>query len=168
LGSEATPEAGGWPSDKVDGGIPRRKRPRPVAWFRWCLAFAAVGLVAWAMLSPGGIGARLSGFGSSISGTVSELTQSAELDKATKMFDRWYAEQGRYPDYTQSQLDEQPDASWGAGMDVTWCTPRDIVLTSLTAAGTVSRLLIDGKVVGDVPGRVACPVDLVDPAPWKR
>jgi hypothetical protein len=139
-----------------------------VPWFRWFVAVAVAGLVGWATFSPGGIGARLSGIGSSISGTVSQLTQSRDLDQATKMFDKWYVEQHGYPDYTQSQLDEQPDASWGAGMDVSWCTRRDIVLTSLTASGTVSRLLLDGKVVGDVPGRVACPVDLVDPVPWKR
>lgn len=137
-------------------------------WFRSVLAVAVAGLVGWATLSPGGIGARLSGIGSSISRTVSELTQSRELDQATKMFDKWYVEQRGYPDYTQSQLDEQPNASWGVGMDVSWCTSRDVVLTSLTASGTVSRLLLDGKVVGDVPGRVACPVDLVDPLPWKR
>jgi hypothetical protein len=84
------------------------------------------------------------------------------------MFDRWYAQQGSYPNYTQSQLDEQGGASWGEGMDVSWCTPRDVVLTSLTASGLVSRLLLDGEVVGDVSGRAPCPVDLVDPRPWKR
>jgi len=110
----------------------------------------------------------LSGMGSSISGTVSELTQNSQLEKATKMYNGWFDDQGRYPNYTQSQLDESSDSSWGAGMDVAWCTPRDIVLTSLTAAGTVSRLLIDGKKVGDVTGRVACPVDLVNPLPWQR
>ena len=137
-------------------------------WFRWLLAIAAAGGLAWASLSPGGIGARLSGFGSSLNGTISELTQNRALESASKMFDGWYAQQGSYPDYTQSQLDDQSGDSWGVGMDVSWCTPRDVVLTSLTASGTVSRLLLDGKVVGDVSGRVGCPVDLVDPTPWKR
>jgi hypothetical protein len=84
------------------------------------------------------------------------------------MFDTWYVQQGSYPDYTQSELDQQPGASWGEGMDVSWCAPRAVVLTSLTASGTISRLLLDGKVVGDVSGRVGCPTDLVDPLPWKR
>jgi len=84
------------------------------------------------------------------------------------MFDGWYRQRGSYPNETQAQLDQDPDASWGAGMDVTWCTPRAVVLTSLTASGTVSRLLLDGKVVGDVEGRVACPADLVNPLPWQR
>jgi len=53
-------------------------------------------------------------------------------------------------------------------MDVSWCSPRDVVLISLTASGTVSRLLLDGKVVGDVHGKAACPTDLVEPLPWKR
>jgi hypothetical protein len=132
------------------------------------MGVAAGGAVLWAALSPGGIGARLSGVSSSLSGTVAELTQSRELDSATKMYNGWFTAQGAYPDYTQAQLDDQPNASWGEGMDVSWCTPRDVVLTSLTASGEVSRLLLDGKIVGDVPGRVACPADMVNPLPWKR
>jgi hypothetical protein len=139
-----------------------------VPWGRWIFGLAAAGALAWASLSPGGIGARLSGMSSSISSSVADLTQNRTLENASKMFDAWYVQQHGYPDYTQSQLDEQPNASWGEGMDVSWCTPRDVVLTSLTASGTVSRLLLDGKVVGDVQGRVGCPADLVDPAPWKR
>jgi hypothetical protein len=129
---------------------------------------ALAALVGWALISPGGIRSYLSGIGSSIDSTVHVLTQSRDLERATKMFNAWYAEQGRYPDYSQSQLDEQADAGWSPGMDLSWCTPRAVVLTSLTASGTVSRLLLDGKVVGDVSGAVACPVDLVDPLPWKR
>jgi hypothetical protein len=132
------------------------------------LAAGLVCLIAWAMASPGGIGARLSGIKSSLSGTVAELTASRELEQATKVYNRWFKEQGHYPDYGQSELDQQPGASWGPGMDVIWCAPRAVVLTSLTASGTVSRLLIDGKVVGDVPGRVGCPADLVNPLPWQR
>jgi hypothetical protein len=120
----------------------------------------------WASSSPGGLRARIFGIESSIKGAVSDVTQNRELDRATKTFDGWYDQQGQYPDYSQSQLDERTD--WSTGMDVTWCTPRDVVLTSLTASGVVSRLLIDGKKVGDVSGRVACPVDLVSPAPWQR
>jgi len=41
------------------------------------------------------------------------------------------------------------------------------VLVALTAAGTVSRLLVDGKVVGDVSGQEPCPADLTKPLPWK-
>jgi hypothetical protein len=129
------------------------------------LAAAALG---WAALSPGGLEARLTGVDSGLRNAVSNLTQNRALENASKMFDGWYAQQGTYPNETQSELDQDPDASWGAGMDVSWCTPRDVVLTSLTASGTVSRLLLDGKVVGDVTGRVNCPTDLVDPVPWQR
>jgi hypothetical protein len=132
------------------------------------LALAVVGALAWASLAPGGLRKRLTGIDSSITGTVSDLTQSRSLDKASKMFDTWYTQQGRYPDYTQSQLDEMGNADWSEGMNVAWCTPRDIVLTGFTASGTVSRLLIDGKVIGDLDGQRPCPVDLVEPAPWKR
>ena len=127
-----------------------------------CLAAAAV------IGRPGTIHDRVFGIGSSISGGVSKLTESGELGDATKTFNDWHEQQGQYPNYTQSELLERSDVAWGAGMDVTWCTPRDVVLTSFTASGTVSRLLIDGKKVGDLHGRVPCPVDLVNPLPWTR
>jgi hypothetical protein len=152
----------GWSSD------PRHRYRRPIPWGRWFLFAVVLAVLVWAAGSPGGISARLAGLDSSIRGTVSNITESRDLENATKMFDNWYDQKGQYPDYTQSQLDEQPNTSWGVGMDVNWCTPRAIVLTSLTASGTVSRLLIDGKKVGDVPGRIGCPVDLVNPLPWQR
>lgn len=169
MGGEAPPEAPGWSNDARDGWSSehRHRRRRPIPWGRWFLIAAVLAGLGWAARSPGGISARLAGLDSSIRGTVSNLTQSRELEQATKMFNGWFAEKGQYPRYTQSQLEQMPDASWGVGMEVSWCTPRDVVLTSLTASGTVSRLLIDGKKVGDVPGRVACPVDLVNPVPWQ-
>jgi hypothetical protein len=132
------------------------------------LAIAVLGGLAWASLSPGGLRARLSGVDSSVSGAVSDLTQSRSIDQASKMFNTWYAQRGGYPDYTQSQLDEMANADWSEGMNVAWCTPRDVVLTGFTASGMVSRLLVDGKVVGDLEGQVACPAAVDDPAPWKR
>jgi hypothetical protein len=167
MGSEEAPEPS-WPNDVSEREHTYRRPRRPVPWFRVCLALAVVGALAWASLSPGGIRARLSGVDSSISGGVADLTQSRSLDQASKMFDTWYTQRGAYPDYTQSQLDEMANADWSEGMNVSWCTGRDIVLTGFTASGTVSRLLIDGKVIGDLDGQVQCPVDLVDPAPWKR
>ncbi len=125
-------------------------------------------MLAWASLSPGGLRARLSGVDSSVSGAVSDLTQSRSIDQASKMFNTWYTQRGAYPNYTQSQLDETANADWSEGMNVTWCTPRDIVLTGFTASGTVSRLLVDGRVVGDLDGQVPCPADLTNPVPWKQ
>jgi hypothetical protein len=168
LGTEEAPEVAGWRQGGAEPSSARRRRPRHIPWGRWFLGAVAAAGLAWASLTPGGIGARLSGVDSSLSGAVADLTQSRALDKASKMFDGWYTQQGTYPRYSQSQLDEQGNANWSEGMDVTWCTPRDVVLISFTASGTVSRLLLDGKVVGDVPGRVGCPTDLVEPLPWKR
>jgi hypothetical protein len=126
-----------------------------------------VGLV-WMSTAPGGLRGRISAIGSSISGTASKLTESRELEGATKAFNGWYEQQGAYPNYSQTELIERTEVSWGAGLDASWCSPRAVVLTSLTGSGTVSRLLIDGKTVGDVEGRVACPPDLVNPLPWER
>jgi hypothetical protein len=132
------------------------------------MVLAAVGALVWANAQPGGLSKRLAGIQSSIKGAVSNVTESRDLEKATKTFNGWYDQQGQYPKYSQSELDQRTDAPWGAGMDLSWCSPRDVVLISLTASGTVSRLLLDGKKIGDVPGRGACPADLVNPLPWKR
>ena len=51
-------------------------------------------------------------------------------------------------------------------MTFTWCSPRDVVLRSPNAGGSVSRLLLDGKDLGNVPGVQNCP-NLAHPAPWK-
>ena len=127
------------------------------------------GALYWVSMSPGGLSARFIGIKSSITGTVSKITENRDLEKATKTYNGWFAEQHQYPNYSQSQLDEKiPDGSWGAGMDVSWCTPRDVVITSLTASGTVSRLLVDGKKFGDLPGRVPCPANFANPQPWVR
>jgi hypothetical protein len=167
MGSDAAPDSR-WPGDVPDHAPTRRRPRRPVPWFRVVLGAAVLGAIGWASLSPGGLKARLGGVDKSINGTVSNLTQSRELDQASKAFDTWYTQQGSYPNYSQSQLDGMPNAGWSEGMDVSWCTPRDVVLTGFTASGTVSRLLIDGAIVGDQDGRVACPTDLVNPLPWKR
>jgi hypothetical protein len=127
-------------------------------------ALVALGYVG----SPNDLRKRIFGIPSSISGGVSQLTQSRELEQATKSFNDWYEQQGQYPNYTQGELLERSDLAWGAGMDVMWCSRRDVVLTSLTASGIVSRLLIDGKKVGDLGGRKSCPADLVNPLPWER
>ena len=42
-----------------------------------------------------------------------------------------------------------------------------MVLTSLTGSGTISRLLLAGKDMGDVHGLQHCPADLTNPLPWK-
>jgi hypothetical protein len=125
---------------------------------------AALGFVG----SPSDLRTRLFGIESSIRGGVSKLTESRELEQATKAFNGWYEQQGQYPNYTEDELLQRSDLAWGAGMDVMWCSRRDVVLTSLTASGTVSRLLIDGKKVGDLPGRRTCPADLVSALPWER
>jgi hypothetical protein len=169
LGSDETSEPPGRKDDAHEGAPPRRRRrPRRVRWHRWILALAVVGTLTWANAQPGGLSKRYADIKASVTGAVSSVIESRELDQATKTFNGWYDQQGQYPNYTQSQLIERTDDSWGAGMDVAWCTPRDVVLTSFTSAGTISRLLIDGEKIGDVHGRAACPSDLVSPDPWTR
>jgi len=126
----------------------------------------AIVVLGWAALSPGGLEARLTGVNSGLRNAIADITQNRALEDASNMFDKWYAQQGSYPNETQAQLDQDPNASWGPGMNVQWCSPRAVVLTSLTVSGTVSRLLLDGKSHGDVSGKVDCPTDLDNPTPW--
>jgi hypothetical protein len=122
--------------------------------------------LGWAALSPGGLEARLTGVNSGLRNAVADITQNRAMESATNMFNRWYVQRGGYPNETQSDLDQDPNAAWGPGMDVQWCSPRAVVLISLTVSGTQSRLLLDGKSRGDVTGKVACPTNLDDPSPW--
>jgi hypothetical protein len=165
LGSAGGPDAGHWPDGAFDAP-PRRPWTQQVSWRRVALVALAAVVLGWATVSPGGIEARLTRVDSGLRSAVANITQNRALENASTMFDKWYAQQGSYPKESQSQLDEDPNASWGPGMDVQWCSARAVVLTSLTVSGTVSRLLLDGKARGDVTGRVACPVNLDDPSPW--
>jgi len=52
-------------------------------------------------------------------------------------------------------------------MGYQWCSPAAVVLTSSAVGGTVSRLLLSGKDLGNVSGVYGCPANLNKPLPWK-
>ena len=93
------------------------------------------------------------------------MAMSRSLPK--RYFDQLYATQGSYPNLSDSAIQADPKAGFGLSMNFTWCSPRDVVIQSPSAGGTIAKLLVDGKDVGNVVGAAACPANLAHPAPWK-
>lgn len=131
-------------------------------WLRVCLLVALAAWFAWAQSTPGGVSARVNGFIDGIRGDVETATVDPQLRRAADAFDAAYRRDGQYPasiDVFSSDL--------APGVDAVVCNGRAVVLVGESGRGTVSRLLLDGKVVGDVIGRQACPPNLAEPAPWR-
>ena len=84
--------------------------------------------------------------------------QNRDLENADQDVRRLVPPAGPLPELHEAQLD-QSATSWGAGMDVAWCTPRAVVLTSLTALGDreppAARRSAPRRRLG--PGRAARP-----------
>jgi hypothetical protein len=146
---------------------PPPRRPADVAWGRILVAIAVLAVLGWAAGQPGGVEGQADRAWTNISGVIERATGDPDLRRASEVYNTWYERSGSYPQLTAAELDEAPEADWGVGVDVSWCSPRHVVLESLSSRGTLSRLLVDGKVRGDVNGEAACPLDLAAPAPWK-
>jgi hypothetical protein len=130
------------------------------------VAVVVVVAALWAMSTPGGISARFDDVWTNVSGVVEKAAADPELRRATVVFNEWYEQSGSYPRYTETELRERPEATWGVGLDVQWCGPHYVVLRSPTSRGTISRLLVEGKEHADVTGVAMCPPDLAHLAPW--
>lgn len=98
---------------------------------------------------------------------VASSTEDPSLRKAEEGLNARFGHVGSYPVVTEATLRDDPELNWGVGVTVIWCQPRAVVLSAMTGKGTVSRLLLDGETVGDVPGSVTCPLDLANPVPWE-
>ena len=85
-----------------------------------------------------------------------------DIEKAQRYPDATKDEQGRLRVAAATGVGEagiaRAEALFAAGVDI-------IVVD--TAQGTKSRLLLDGRRLGDVDGDVACPADYSNPTPWK-
>jgi hypothetical protein len=139
----------------------RRGRFHQLPWLRVCLLLALGAWFVWAQSTPGGVSARINGFIDHVRGDVETATVDPQIRSAADAFNAAYHRDGRYPasiDVFSSDLAPSVDA------DV--CNGRAVVLVGESGRGTVSRLLLDGKVVGDVMGRQPCPSNLAKPAPW--
>lgn len=150
-----------------DEGRPSRRRrtrltvrPLPV------LLLVLGGWFAWASTTEGGVSARVDDIVESVRDLLTDATTDPGLKRGATYFNDRYEREGAYPDVTDLQLEQGDEGGWSIGVDVVWCSPRAIVLQGLTGSGTTSRLLLDGKDLGDVRGEVGCPADLTEPAPW--
>jgi len=129
---------------------------------------AAIALLAWASVAGGGIGARIDSLIHRGREAVESATQDPSLRRAAAALDERFERDGSYPVLTEALLQDDPELSWGVGVEVSRCSARAVVLSGLTGHGTVSRLLLDGEAVGDVDGVQPCPRDLSNPQPWQR
>ncbi len=139
----------------------RRIRIRP----GWILALALVSWIGWAYTTPGGPSARIGGWIDHTRGVVAEATVNPDFHRNTQYFNSLYATQGSYPNLSDSAIQATP--GFGLSETLVYCGPRAIVLQSLSSGGSVSRLLLNGKDLGNVPNARPCPTDLAHPAPWK-
>ena len=154
-----------------DDDPPRPKKRRTRVNFRLrpltLIGLLLLGWLGWAATTPGGVSARVDGISNKLQSLVDDATTDPGLKRAANYYNQRYTEQGAYPQLSEQDLRDDPDAGWGVGVDTEWCSRDAMVLTSLTGSGTISRLLYAGEDLGDVHGLQHCPADLTDPLPWK-
>jgi hypothetical protein len=138
-----------------------RLRPLPI------IGLVLLGWLGWAATTPGGVSARLHDISEKIQNLVNDATTDPGLKRAATYYNERYDREGSYPQLSDADLRDDPDAGFGMGVTVTWCSPHAMVLESLTGSGTISRLILEGHDYGDVHGKAACPTDLTNPVPWK-
>jgi hypothetical protein len=126
-----------------------------------------IGGLVWAATTPGGVMARRDDILDVVQGVIDDATTDPGLKRAASYYNDRYARDASYPNLSDEEVREDPEAGWGIGVEVEWCSSNAIVLHSLTGRGTISRLLVSGDDLGDVPGKVLCPADLVNPLPWR-
>ena len=141
----------------------RRWRIRPIG----LVLVALLGWIGWAYTTPGGPEARISSWIDHTRGVVDNVSIGPGLRQTATYLDQLYASQGSYPDMTQTAIQEDPKAGFGLGMNFFWCSGQAVVLQTPSAGGTVSRLLVGGRDLGDVNVAAGCPTNLARPVPWK-
>jgi len=141
----------------------RRTQIRPAA----VLLLIVAGWLAWAYTTPGGPSARIRGWIDHTRTDVADVSLGPGLHRTANYFDQLYATRGSYPNLSETQLQQDPNVAFGINMGYQWCSPGAVVLTSNGAGGSVSRLLLAGKDLGNVSGVYGCPGNLAKPLPWK-
>jgi hypothetical protein len=166
----ATPEAPPTRfADDEHSSPPHKRRSRSQFKLRplTIIGLVIVGWLVWAATTPGGVSARLESISDRIEGLVTDATTDPGLKRAANFYNEQYAREREYPQMSEADLRDDPDAGWGVGVTTKWCNKHAMVLESLTGSGTISRLLLNGEDYGDVHGKADCPTDLSNPLPWK-
>jgi hypothetical protein len=130
------------------------------------LVVALLAWIGWAYTTPGGPSARIDDWINHTRTDVADVSLGPGLHKTANYFNQLYATQGSYPHMSELQIQQDPNAAFGINMNFTWCSPDAVVLTSTGAGGSVSRLLLAGRDLGNVNGVYGCPTNLSKPAPW--
>lgn len=166
--SRTTPVArdGRRPDDSDHAPAPHKRRRRRIRVRPgWLLALALASWIGWAYTTPGGPSARIRGWIDHTRGVVAEATVNPDVHRNAEYFNGLYATQGSYPNLADSEIETSP--GFGLSETLVYCGPHAIVLQSLSSGGSVSRLLLNGKDLGNVPDPRGCPSNLAHPAPWK-
>jgi hypothetical protein len=145
---------------------PRRRRPiriRPSG----LLLLALLAWVGWAYTTPGGPSARINDWIDQTRGDVAAVSAGPGTHQTAAYFNQLYTTSGSYPNMSDTTIQEDPNAGFGLGMTFTWCSGQAVLLRSPSASGSVSRLLVSGKDLGEVNGAPGCPANLAKPSPWK-
>jgi len=152
--------------DPASEPAPRRRRKRYQIRPAGILLLIPLVWLGWAYTTPGGPSARINDWIDKTRTDVADVSASPSLRQSAIYFNGLYASQGSYPNLSDTTLQEDPNAGFGLSMVFTWCSGRDVVIQSPSAGGTISKLLVDGKDLGNVVGATTCPANLAHPAPW--
>ena len=142
----------------------RRRRPRGRAVLAVIVLIGLGTWTYWASQRPGGVSGTINGWISHTRGSVDNVSTDPDLATARQYFDGQYRATDAYPEMSESDL---AAAGIGVGVNVEWCNAQAVVIQGASGGGTVSRLLLSGKDLGELKGKYDCPTDLVNPAPWK-
>ncbi len=149
------------------GSAPKRRRRRRLRGRAVFLVFLVVGLgtwTYWASQRPGGVSGTVNGWISHVRGKVDSVSTDPDLGTARRYFNGQYTATNAYPQLSESDLSA---AGIGVGVNVKFCSSQAVVMQGASGGGTVSRLLLSGRDLGELNGRYDCPADLAKPAPWK-
>jgi hypothetical protein len=175
INPQAPPEGQGAPGrasrkarERVDSRTPgaKRRRRRQFSGKRVFLVFLLVALCAWAYWAsqrPGGVSGTIDGWIKHVRGDVAQVSADPDAAKARRYYQSQYQTTGVYPNMSDTDLSS---VGIGVGVTVDYCSPKAVVIQGATGGGFSTRLLVSGKDFGEVPGRVDCPNNLADPAPW--
>jgi hypothetical protein len=119
---------------------------------------------SWAAQRPGGVSGTVNGWISHVRGDVAKISSDPDLAKARRYYNGQYQATGVYPRLSEADL---AAVGVGVGVNVDWCNAQAVVIQGASGGGTVSRLLLSGKDLGEVIGKSTCPTDFADPFPWK-
>ncbi len=157
-----------WSPDEPLAPPPRRRRRRTQIRPAGVFVLAVLAWLGWAYTTPGGPSARIRGWIDHTRGDIADVSANPNFQQPTSYFNGQYAQNGRYPDPSDTDIQQNPQAGLGPGTSFIWCGPNAVVLQTLSSGGSVSRLLLDGSSLGNVPSAHGCPTNLANPLPWKR